>query len=367
MLIKIKYLISKICIKLRINGIIFKLLNVFYKKSNNMAVKNLEECKNELNEFYKNNTASSIGQNTIHKSKFNLQVIITSYNNEQYIEKCINSVLNQKTKYTYNIVIVDDESNDNSREIIDKYSVHENIKIIYKKNGGCSSARNAGIKDIYSDYIIFLDSDDYMADGAIEKLLDCAYKNDADIVQGQFISLIDGKEIKVNNSNSEPNENNLRGFDWDKVFRSELYKNIIYPVGCWFDDTILSFLIYPQCNKICLINDVVNYHLVNKKGMVISVVGKKKSVDTYWATEVLDENRQELGYENNDMYFEKLKNQFLMNFKRIYLLPDNIKEDVFYLESDLLNRRFPNDTNDEFMMAIKNRNYKLYNLYAYWH
>ena len=364
---KVKFIFAKVIKKLKLNDLFYKLLKCFCVQNINSEYMDLTKCKKELNDFYSNNTHSSIGNNNIHEKNYNLQVIITSYNNETYIEKCIKSVLNQKTKYKYNIVIVDDESTDNSRKIIDQYADYENIKIIYRKNGGCSAARNSGINDIYADYIIFLDSDDYMADNAIDKLLDCAYKNNADIVQGSFISVIDGKEKKVSNDITEPNENNLRGFDWDKVFKAELYKQIVYPVGCWFDDTILSFLIYPQCKKICLIDDVVNYHLVNKKGMVISVVGKNKSLDTYWATEVLDGNRQELGYENNEIYFEKLKGQFLMNYRRVYLLPEYIKKDMFYMESELLNKRYPNDTSDEFMNAIKNRNYKLYNLYAYWH
>ena len=367
MLINFKYLFSKVCKKIKLNTLFYKIFRFFYSKDNQLKNVDIEECRNELDRFYKNNTTSSISENNIHKKNYNLQVIITSYNNEKYLKKCIESVTNQKTKYKYKIVIIDDESTDNSRNIIDQYKNYENIEIIYRKNGGTSAARNSGINNIYADYIIFLDSDDYMADNAIETLLDCAYKNDADVVQGTFVSLIDDKEIKIENDDKEPNENNLRGFDWDKVIKAELYKKIIYPVGCWFDDTILSFLIYPQCKKICLIDDVVNYHLVNKEGMVISVVGKNKSLDTYWATEMLDNNRQELGYENNELYFEKLKGQFLMNYRRVYLLPEYIKKDMFYLESDLLSKRFPDETNDEFMNAIKNRNYKLYNLYAYWH
>ncbi len=91
-----------------------------------------------------------------------LSVILPIYNVEKYLIQCLNSVLKQNFD-DYEIILVDDGSNDSSPKICDKYAnEHKNVKVIHKKNGGQSSARNAGLMVAKGDYIFFLDSDDYL-------------------------------------------------------------------------------------------------------------------------------------------------------------------------------------------------------------
>ena len=99
-----------------------------------------------------------------------VSIIIPIYNVEKYLTKCIESVINQTYK-NLEIILVNDGSTDNSKEIIDKYSlIDSRIKVINKKNGGLSEARNAGIEIAKGDYIGFLDSDDWIELNMYEKL-----------------------------------------------------------------------------------------------------------------------------------------------------------------------------------------------------
>ena len=99
-----------------------------------------------------------------------ISVIIAVYNVEDYIKRCLESIVNQ----TYNnmqIIIVDDGSTDKSSEICDEYAlIDQRIEVIHKENGGLSSARNAGIERAKGDYLIFVDSDDYVDTGLCKRL-----------------------------------------------------------------------------------------------------------------------------------------------------------------------------------------------------
>ena len=91
-------------------------------------------------------------------------IIIPIYNVEKYLVQCIESVLNQDYD-DYELILVDDGSPDNCGEICDSYlNKNSNIRVIHKKNGGISDARNTGLKEAKGDYVIFIDSDDYICD-----------------------------------------------------------------------------------------------------------------------------------------------------------------------------------------------------------
>ena len=101
-----------------------------------------------------------------------ISVIVPVYNTEKYLERCINSILHQTYK-NIELILVDDGSTDNSSTICDEYAKQDyRVKVIHKKNGGLSSARNAGLDIAIGDYIGFIDSDDYIS----EKMYESLYK-----------------------------------------------------------------------------------------------------------------------------------------------------------------------------------------------
>ena len=111
-----------------------------------------------------------------------ISIIVPVYNVEKYLDRCINSLVNQ----TYNnieIILVDDKSPDNSPELCNKWAKKDSrIKVIHKeKNEGLGFARNTGIENATGDYITFVDSDDYLANNAVEKALEAIINTNADI------------------------------------------------------------------------------------------------------------------------------------------------------------------------------------------
>ena len=124
-----------------------------------------------------------------------VSIIIPVYNVEKYLEKCLDSALSQSLK-DIEIVLVNDGSKDSSPQICEKYANNDTrIKLIHQENAGLSAARNTGLANSSGEYILFLDSDDYICSDACEKLYEAAKELDCDIVAANEIKVINGKEV----------------------------------------------------------------------------------------------------------------------------------------------------------------------------
>lgn len=127
-----------------------------------------------------------------------LSVIVPVYKSERFINECIESVLSQ-TFSDWELVLIDDGSPDNSGAICDEYAMKDNrIKVFHQKNGGVCAARNKGLDNATGEYILFLDSDDYMPKDAVETLYNDAIMNNADIAIGRM--LYDTEQSRTDNS-----------------------------------------------------------------------------------------------------------------------------------------------------------------------
>ena len=110
-----------------------------------------------------------------------ISIIVAIYNVDQYLEQCIDSIINQSYK-NLEIILVNDGSTDNSKNICDYYSeIDKRIKVVHKKNGGVSSARNTGIDIATGDYIAFVDSDDYLELNMYETMINNLEQNQCDM------------------------------------------------------------------------------------------------------------------------------------------------------------------------------------------
>ena len=110
-----------------------------------------------------------------------VSVVVPVYNVEQFLEECVDSVLAQ-TFQNYEIILVDDGATDNSGDICDKYAENDSrVRVIHRKNGGLSAARNTGLDAANGEYIYFLDSDDYIKANTLETLVAAATKDKSDV------------------------------------------------------------------------------------------------------------------------------------------------------------------------------------------
>ncbi len=152
-----------------------------------------------------------------------VSVVLPIYNVEKYLEKCIESVVNQTYK-NLEIILVDDGSPDNCPEICDRWAEKDNrIKVVHKKNAGLGMARNSGIENATGDYICFFDSDDFVELNTIEKAYKSIEESSADVVCFGFTS-VDENEIAINSFMPSPPKNIFEG----EEVQSDFLPNLIY-------------------------------------------------------------------------------------------------------------------------------------------
>lgn len=130
-----------------------------------------------------------------------ISIIVPVYNVEKYLNKCIDSIINQTYK-NIEIILVDDGSTDNSGKICDEYLLRDSrIKVIHKNNGGLSSARNEGINISSGEYIGFVDSDDWVEPNMYEEMYKKILYSNADIVDCGYWKEYENKSIKYISAN----------------------------------------------------------------------------------------------------------------------------------------------------------------------
>ena len=308
---------------------------------------------------------SCIMHHIMQKENIDLQIIVPAYNVEAYVVECICSILQNRTKYSYKVVIVNDGSTDNTREKLKQFERDSRIIIIDQENKGFSGARNAGLQTIIADYIMFVDSDDRLPDNAIEDLLNMAKLTHADIVQGSFRYFRDNTYIKKRVFPQHKNTRSIPGFAWGKVYRSELWGNIGFPEHYWFEDTVVYMVMCSLANTIDTTSNFIYEYRQNDSGITHTMRGKNKSLDSHWVTKRLLEDRVLLGIHNDGSSLEMFLYQVAMNYSRIKPLGEEVLNSMLNEDSLLLLTFFNNITTSnkvwrEAEVCLRNGNYKRY-------
>ncbi|MDK0919113.1 glycosyltransferase [Clostridium perfringens] len=254
--------------------------------------------------------------------KYDLTIIIPVFNVENFIEECILSIINQNTKYSYEIILINDGSTDGSRDILDKYSKFDNIKIINQINSGVSIARNKGIDKAKGRYIMFVDSDDKLTDNTIEILMNEAVKENYDIVEGNYIYINEdgSKETAANTwRNKSHIENNISksdyilncmGVPWGKVFKRELWDNVRFPNNMEFEDTLIKVIIYRRAKRYKYINSIIYKYRTNSNSLTATIKNTYKGIDSIWVIIYLIELSSTLKINNESNFYKILLVQF---------------------------------------------------------
>ena len=164
---------------------------------------------------------------------FKFSVIMPVFNVEKYIRKSVDSVLNQ-TYQNIEVLLVDDGSTDNCPKICDDYAeLDSRVRVIHKKNGGLSDARNFGIDAASGDYVVFLDSDDYWSsDTALEKAARKLEMEKSDVMLFFFKYLFEDENNRITEYNSEFEKIEIN-MESKKTQLTELIKNNIYISSAW--------------------------------------------------------------------------------------------------------------------------------------
>ena len=229
-----------------------------------------------------------------------VSVVVPIYNVEDYLQQCIDSILSQSYS-DLQVILVDDGSPDGCGKIIDAYAEKDNrIECIHKRNGGLSSARNAGKAIARGEYIVFIDSDDCIHRKFIEILLDDITENDADISTCYFDSFIkdcNDADIMISDKPQsftregairEMYRNDSFGWNaWNKMYRKSLFDDIDYPEGIICEDKATTYKLIMKSKKV-VYRDLPLYHYRIRENSISNERSVRYYSDSLMINEVME-------------------------------------------------------------------------------
>ena len=216
-----------------------------------------------------------------------VSIIVPVYNVEDYVEKCLQSLVNQ-TLEGIEIIVVNDGSTDNSKEVIQKFikeNISSNIIYVEKENGGLSDARNYGMKYAKGEYITFLDSDDYVENTMYEKLYNKAISENADYVECDFYWVYPNKKKEDKGfryTNKKEMFVHARVVAWNKLIKRDVIKEK-FPYGMHYEDVEFFYKLLPNITKFAFVEEPLIYYIQRENSLV-----NKQGIETAQIFEVLD-------------------------------------------------------------------------------
>ncbi|MBE6766135.1 MAG: glycosyltransferase [Ruminococcaceae bacterium] len=247
-----------------------------------------------------------------------VSVIVPVYNVEKYIAKCLDSILNQ-TFEDYEVIAVDDGGNDKSADICEEYASRypQKVRVIHQENAGLGGARNTGIEVANGEYLIFIDSDDYIAEDMLETLVGLCNEHGADIAvcgiryiteEGKTWDVIESVPInKRLDIKKDKFALTISPAAWNKIYKRELFlkNNIRYPSKVWFEDICTTTKLFAFADGI-VFTDKCLYYYLQRAGSIIhssnldrnrEIFGAIENIiDYYKENGLYDEYKEELDY-----------------------------------------------------------------------
>ena len=276
-----------------------------------------------------------------------VSVVLPIYNVEKYLAFCIDSVIEQ-TYQNIEIILVDDGSTDTCPQICDQYKEKDNrIKVIHKKNGGLSDARNEGLKNAKGKYICFIDSDDFIAPNYITTLYRLIKKYQTDIAVCNFKRVQDsnfpakqdekieekvytGKEMIENIYRKSIYQQTI--VTWNKMYNIDLFRNIKFPYGKQHEDEFTTHLLYYISAKVVMTSEVLYYYRYVPTS-IMNQSFKMKRLDGIEALEermkfFLEHNEEKL-YHLTLIRYESVLMIHYMNCKRLLENSESIQKELY--------------------------------------
>lgn len=278
-----------------------------------------------------------------------ISIIVPVYNIEQYIGRCLESLVKQTYK-NIEIIVVNDESCDSSLEICENYANFDaRIQIINKTNGGLSSARNEGIKYATGDYVLFVDGDDSISLETCEELSKIVKNKDIDLVIFKYIKILDNKQIRsLDSGNTEFISNkeayrrylygeNIVPATWTKLYKRELFDNILFPIGILAEDFATTHKFILKANKV-VYYDKSFYNYFIRENSIMATKSLKLTLDYYKTADEKYQSELKLFPEYRTQVESLYTNCLLRTFARLYIEDqDNAVLDEVVLKLESIN------------------------------
>lgn len=228
---------------------------------------------------------------------YKVSVIVPVYNVENYLERCIESLLNQNfNSKDYEIVLVNDGSTDKSGRICDKYKNVSNISVYHKKNGGLSDARNFGLDNSKSKYVTFVDSDDFVDENYINVLYKLISASNISMSACSTEMIFNDNVKKLRKEKSSYfeiiNRHKMMKYvltkkygigvsTWAKMYDRKIFKNIRFPKGKIHEDLLTTPYLIEKCQKIAITNEKNYYYCIRENSITTSSFNLEKDLDLF--------------------------------------------------------------------------------------
>ena len=289
-----------------------------------------------------------------------VSVIVPVYNVEKYIERCLDSLVNQTLK-DIEIIVVNDGSTDGSKEKIQEYiNKYKNIVYLEKENGGLSSARNYGIPYAKGEYIGFVDSDDYVELTMYEKMYNKAIEEKSDMVECDFIWEYPNKKRedigKIYSSKKEAIVE-ARVVAWNKIIKKDIIEKtkITFPEGLRYEDIEFFYKIVPYLDKISFVKETL-VHYVQRESSIANTQNERTGeifkiwenvLNYYIENNIFNEYRSELEYSYTRILL-------CSSLKRITKVKDKkVRKALIKLTWQNLNKKFPHWKQNKYLNSTK--------------
>jgi len=237
-----------------------------------------------------------------------VSIIVPVYKVEKFLSACVESLRNQ-TYEALEIILVDDGSPDGCGEMCDEYASQDpRIRVIHKQNGGLSDARNAGLQVATGDYILFVDSDDLVAENHILRLMELARQEQADIVACDFAE-IEEDAVGMPQHRSEPAAPVVLTRDeavkawlyrrhygvsaWAKLYARDCVSGILFPEGKLHEDVGTTYKMFLRAHKVVYINEKLYGYRQRRGSIVNSSFDPRRMAYLDFTREIMDVMRSE--------------------------------------------------------------------------
>lgn len=219
-----------------------------------------------------------------------VSIIVPVYRVEQYLKRCMDSVLNQTYK-NIEIILVNDGSPDNCPALCDEYAkIDSRVRVIHKENGGLSSARNVALDSVKGDYIFFVDSDDWLALDTLEVLNEYLEK-DYDMISFQRTYLTEEKVVEKGEKNPKDMDVSqyidasfLGRYDFfvtTKIFKVEVFNNVRFLEGRNYEDLEIMHRLFLNMKKVVGLDYFLYYYWKGNEGAITNTITMKNIKDHY--------------------------------------------------------------------------------------
>lgn len=296
-----------------------------------------------------------------------ISVIVPVYKVEKYLKRCVDSILSQ-TFTDFELILVDDGSPDSCPQICDQYAQQDKrVHVLHQKNGGLSAARNAGIDWAFansnSQWLTFVDSDDWIHPQTLEALLKAAQDNHVDVSICGF-QKTNGEEVEVPSDLPvqlwSPEDFYVKyivnaAVAWGKLYKKDCFSEICYPVGKLHEDEFVTYRILFQYEKIAFVNAPLYAYFQNPAGIMQSVwtrrrldglYARKQQIDYFaqynfkqarlraerallWSAKEQLEIVTALGQDDDIRYLRRLLRRYLHRYKKDLSLMSSRATDLY--------------------------------------